>query len=199
MNMIKLILIRHGLNDLVGKRIASQMAGVHLNDEGKQQAQELADNLSTMQIDAIYCSPLERAVETAIPLAKSHKLDYTISKDFMEIDFGIWTNKSLEDLEKEELFKIFNIFRSNTRAPGGELMAEAQLRIIQGIEKLQRQHNNETVAVVSHSDLIKCAIMYYLGMNLDNFHRFEISPASISIIEIYDEIARVMVLNKTFY
>lgn len=196
--MIKLILIRHGMNDLVGKRIASQMPGVHLNGEGQLQAQRLADNLASEDIDAIYCSPLERAIETATPIAKSHNIEYTISKDFMEIDFGEWTNKTIEELEKNDLFKKFNVFRSNTRAPGGELMAEAQIRIVRGIEKLQIQFKNKTVAVVSHSDLIKSAIMYYLGMNLDNFHRIEISTASISILEIYDEIARVLVLNKTF-
>ena len=76
-------------------------------------------------------------------------------------------------------------------------MLEAQLRMITGLEKLRARHRNETIAVVGHSDLIKAAVAYYAGIHLDMFQRIEISPASISIIEIYDETARILVVNDT--
>ena len=102
-----------------------------------------------------------------------------------------------EELQSQKQFQLFNSFRSTTRIPGGELMLEAQARIVAGLQKLCIQHPNETVAVVSHSDLIKAAVTYYAGIPLDLFQRIEISPASVSILEVYEETARIMLVNDT--
>lgn len=76
-------------------------------------------------------------------------------------------------------------------------MAEAQLRIVKGLEKLRLQHDDQTIVVVTHGDLIKAAVAYYAGIHLDMFQRIEISPASITIIEIHEEIVRLLVINDT--
>ena len=120
-----------------------------------------------------------------------------MDEDFLEIAFGEWTNAAFEDLGRQPQFQRFNSFRSSTRIPGGELMAEAQLRIITGLEKLRRRHPQEIVAVISHADLIKAAIAYYAGIPLDLFQRIEISPASVSILEIDDEAVRILLVNDT--
>jgi probable phosphoglycerate mutase len=76
-------------------------------------------------------------------------------------------------------------------------MIEAQSRMIKGLEKLRSLHINETIAVIGHSDLIKATIAYYAGIHLDMFQRIEISPASVSIIEVYEETARILLVNHT--
>jgi probable phosphomutase (TIGR03848 family) len=195
--MTKILLIRHATNDTVGVRLSGRMAGVHLNEEGRRQAQKLADQLSGKKINAIYSSPLERAVETAQPIADILNLKTVISEDFLEINFGEWTFKSFKELDELALFQQFNTFRSFTRVPGGESMPEAQLRMINGIEKLCCRHPNETVVIVSHADMIKAAVAYYTGTHLDLFHRVEISPASISIIEIGYGTAGIKLVNYT--
>src|SRR5690349_9233568 len=153
--MTKFLLIRHATTDAVGKKLSGRTAGVHLNEEGKTQAQMLAQRLASMPIDAIYSSPLERAFETAEPIAISHHLKTIFCNDFVEIDFGEWTNASFETLQNEKQFQLFNSFRSATRIPNGELMLEAQVRIAAGMQRLCTQHPNGTIAIVSHSDLIK--------------------------------------------
>jgi probable phosphomutase (TIGR03848 family) len=193
--MTKFLLIRHATTDAVGKKLSGRIAGVHLNEQGIKQAQQLAERLANIPIAAIYSSPLERAIETAEPVAKRHQLGTIICEDFLEIDFGKWTNCSFEELQIEKQFHLFNSFRSATRIPGGELMLEAQARIVAGLQKLCIQHPNETVAVVSHSDLIKAAITYYAGIPLDLFQRIEISPASVNIVEVYEETARIILVN----
>jgi probable phosphoglycerate mutase len=193
--MTKFLLIRHATTDTVGKRLSGRTAGVHLNEEGKRQAQNLAKRLTNISITAIYSSPLERAVETAEVIAKSHQLQTIICNNFLEIDFGEWTNGSFEELQSQQQFNLFNTFRSCTRIPGGELMLEAQARMVAGLQQLCVQHPNETVAVVSHSDLIKAAITYYAGIHLDLFQRIEVSPASVSIVEVYAETARITLVN----
>ena len=193
--MTRFLLIRHALTDSVGKRLSGRTPGVPLNALGHQQATSLAQRLADLSISAIYSSPLERAVQTTEPVAELFKLDKVIAEDFLEIDFGQWTNLTFAELDNDPQFKLFNSFRSSTRIPGGELMLEAQARIINGLDKLRHQHPGETVAVVSHSDLIKSAIAYYAGTALELFQRFEISPASVSVVELYDETARIVTVN----
>lgn len=195
--MTKILLIRHATNDTVGIRLSGRRAGVHLNEAGRLQAQKLAARLEGMKIHAVYSSPLERAVETAEPIAKILNLETVIDEDFLEINFGDWTFKTFEELDKLPQFQQFNSFRSFTRVPGGESMAEAQLRMINGIEKLCEKHPNETVALVSHADMIKSVVAYYTGTHLDLFHRVEISPASVSIIEIGCGTAAIRLVNYT--
>lgn len=193
--MTKFLLIRHALTDAVGKRLSGRTPGLSLNDEGRRQSRELASRLSHQSVDAIYSSPLERTIETAAPLAEITGLQVRSDVDFLEMDFGSWTNLSIEELKNDITFQRFNTFRSCTRIPGGELMAEAQTRIIRGIEKLTAIHRNETIAIFSHADLIKSAIAFYAGIHLDMFHRIEISPASVSIIEIFENTARILLVN----
>jgi probable phosphomutase (TIGR03848 family) len=195
--MTKFLLIRHATNDTVGKRLAGRMAGLSLNEEGRAQAHDLAVRLSGLPITAIYSSPLARAVETAGPMAKGLNLESVLSDDFLEIEFGEWTNSTFEEIGKQPQFQRFNSFRSCTRIPGGEWMLEAQLRMMTGLEKLRLLHRQETVAVISHGDLIKAAVAYYAGIHLDMFQRIEISPASVSVIEIGDEKIRILLVNGT--
>lgn len=195
--MTKILLIRHATTNAVGKSLSGRKPGVHLNETGKSQAQYLSEELAKIPVSIIYSSPLERAVETAQPVAASHNIPCVIADDFIEMDFGSWTNSSFDELANDNKFRLFNTFRSNTRIPNGETMLEAQVRIVTGLQKLCTKHPNQTIAVVSHADLIKSAIMYYAGMHLDMFQRIEISPASVSIVELYDETARIMCINNT--
>jgi probable phosphomutase (TIGR03848 family) len=195
--MTKLLLIRHATTDSVGKRLSGRTLGVFLNEEGKAQAQELAQRLTNLPLAALYTSPLERTVQTAEFIAQAQQLPPIIDEAFMELNFGEWTNLAFEELGSNPEFQRFNTFRSITRIPGGEMMLEAQARFMAGLQKLCLKHPHETVAVVSHSDLIKAAVAYYAGVPLDMFQRFEISPASVSVIEVYEETARILVVNDT--
>jgi len=195
--MTKFLLIRHAATDYAGKRLAGRMPGISLNYEGREQAQKLVERLTGAAISAIYSSPLARATETAAPLAEARHLSCNILDDFLEIDFGIWTNRTIQELENDSQFKLFNTFRSGTRIPGGETMAEVQLRIIAGIEKLNARHPGETIAIISHADVIRSAIAFYAGMHPDMLQRIEISPASVSIAEIYPDTARIVLMNDT--
>jgi probable phosphoglycerate mutase len=195
--MTRFLLIRHATTDAVGKRLSGRKPGVHLNAAGQGQAQQLAERLADVPVTAIYSSPLERALETAAPIAEKLHLGTIVCEDFLEIDFGDWTDRPFDELQNDPQFGLFNSFRSSTRIPGGELMLEAQTRIVAGLNRLRTQHPGQTVAVVSHADLIKAAVAYYAGIHLDLFQRIEISPASVNVIEIYEETARILLLNDT--
>lgn len=195
--MTTILLIRHATNALVRKSLAGRMAGVSLSEEGKRQAAELAERLKHLPIKALYSSPLERAVETADPLAKKLQLPIEVRNEFTEFDFGNWTSKTIDELKGQEAFRLFNEFRSVTPAPEGEAMLSAQARMVTGLQRLCSQHKNETVAVFSHSDMIKAAIAHYAGIHLDLMQRIEIDPASVSIITVFPETVRINRLNDT--
>lgn len=195
--MTTFLLIRHAANETIGELIVGQAAGVHLNEEGMAQAAGLAERLARVQLAALYSSPMERALETASPLAIRHELEIQKSNALVEINFGEWTGRALRALEGEKQWQQFNSFRSGTRIPGGELMVEVQTRVVVELERIRERYRDDTVAVVSHGDPLKAAIAYYAGVPLDLFLRLEISPASVSVIAVNDDGPKILLLNDT--
>jgi probable phosphoglycerate mutase len=143
-------------------------------------------------------SPLERARETAEPLASALSLPVQTDDSFLEVLFGEWEGKPIAELELDPRWRLYNTFRSGTRAPGGELASEMQSRFVAGIERLRTAHPDETIVIVSHADPIRTALAYYLGMPLDFVQRLEIRPASVSEVEVNEWGPRVLALNRTF-
>ncbi len=195
--MTTFLLIRHAANDAVGKRISGWTPGIHLNQEGREQAEKLAKRLLHLPIKSVYSSPLERAQETAEPLAVRLGLQVHICEEVGEIRYGDWTGRDIEELKEVTQWQQFNLFRSGTRVPGGELMLEVQARVIVALENFRERHPDEMVAIVSHGDVIKAAIAHYAGIHLDLFHRIEISPASVSIAVVNDYGPQILRVNDT--
>jgi probable phosphomutase (TIGR03848 family) len=192
----RILLIRHGINDYVAKGLlAGRSPGVHLNPQGQGQAAALAGRLGGQSIAAIYSSPLERCQETALPLAARLGLELHTLEDVKETDCGDWTGMALEELRKTDLWQQVQINPSGFRFPNGESFFEIQFRMVASIERLHREHAGSTVALVSHSDPIKLAIAYYLGVALDLFQRLEVSPASISELDFSPLRVRLVRLN----
>jgi probable phosphoglycerate mutase len=195
--MATFYLIRHGNNDFVGKAIAGWTPGVGLNAEGRDQVERLAWKLLGRGITRVYSSPLERALETAAPIAKALELRVEVREAFGEVRFGDWTGKRIDDLERDPRWRLFHTYRSGTRAPSGELMVESQARIVTELEALRHGHPEETMAVVSHADIIRAALIYYAAIPIDLYQRIEISPASFSVLELNAQGPRILKLNET--
>jgi probable phosphomutase (TIGR03848 family) len=195
--MTTFFLIRHATNDSVGWKLAGRAPGLHLNAEGRLQADRLADHLARKPIGRVYCSPLERARETAQPLCDRLGMQARIAEALHEIDYGEWMGKAVAELEPDPLWTRYNTFRSGTRAPGGELMLEAQVRVVKFMQRLTEECPGETLALVSHGDIVRAAVLYYFGAPLDCFGRLEISPASFSQIRIGESGPQVHGVNQT--
>jgi probable phosphoglycerate mutase len=148
-------------------------------------------------VRAIYTSPLERTVETAAAIARAHGLEPVVSRELGELDFGKWEGERLDDLRGQELWNRFNTYRSGTRCPGGELMIETQTRMVRELDRLRSVHPDETVAIVSHGDPLRAVVAHYLGIPLDFILRFEIHPASLTVVEVENWGPRVLCVNAT--
>lgn len=193
------LLIRHALCDPVGKSIAGRTPGVHLNDDGRRQARDLAARLSKLPLAAILSSPLERAVETALPLAAGQGLPVLQDERLNEVDFGEWTGRSLKELQGVPRWHDFNERRSSSRIPGGETMAEVVSRSLAALEDVlvTPELNGRVVALVSHGDVLRSLVAHCIGMDPDAIHRIEIAPASVSILLSEDRRWRLSLLNST--
>jgi probable phosphomutase (TIGR03848 family) len=196
-DMTTFLLIRHALCDPVGRSIAGRAPGVPLNQRGIQQAEALAGRLAELPISAVYSSPLERAVQTARPIAKRKGLSVEQREGLNEIDFGDWTGKQLGELQPVAEWQNFNTYRSGTRIPGGETMPEVVVRALTELADMARLHSGSMVAVVSHGDLLRSLICHFLGVSIDLMLRLEIDPASVSIVELQPHGPRVSLVNGT--
>lgn len=184
--MAFVLLIRHGQNDWVDKRrLAGWTPGVHLNEEGRSQAEQLAERLHALPIKAIYSSPLERCLETASFLANSHGLDIVKLDAIGEVHYGEWQGRKIKSLtKKKRKWYAIQHFPSRFQFPGGESLREVQQRAVSMIEQLGHQYEKEIIAIVSHADVIKLVLSHYLGMHLDLFQRVVVSPASVSTLAL---------------
>jgi len=192
--MTRFLLVRHTAHDfLVKGMMAGRQSGVHLNAAGKQQAEELGERLSILPIEAIYCGPLERARETAAPLARKIGLQVQVADEFDEIDIGGWTNRAIGDLDEEADWQRWNNFRSSTATPAGEFMLDVQARAVQKISELKQHHR--FVAIFTHGDPIRAIVAHFLGVHLDLFLRLMIDPGSLNLIELGDDFVRLCMLN----
>ena len=189
-------LIRHGNNDLIGKSLAGRLPKVHLNEQGKIEAGRLGAFLATQGIHRIISSPLERALETAEPLSRRLGIKVEVAPEIIEIDFGDWTGRTMEELEASESWAHFNRNRSGTRIPHGETMLEAQSRMVYFVDSLRQSAPRHTTALFSHGDPIKSVLAYYLGIPLDLFTRIEISPGSYSILRLETAGPQILAVNR---
>ncbi|HET9479867.1 MAG TPA: histidine phosphatase family protein [Pyrinomonadaceae bacterium] len=194
--MTTFFLVRHGSCCGLGETLWGRTDGVRLNKEGKAEALRLAERFTDVKLDAIYSSPLERALETAEAIARVAKLEVKQSPAFNEIDFGEWSGRSFEVLAAAEHWRRFNSRRSVTKIPGGESFLDVQARVVAELERLSQQHAGGRIAIVSHADVIKAAVGYVAGTPIDLLQRFEISPCSVSIIATDEHETRMLALNS---
>ena len=189
-------LVRHAAHDRVGTVLCGRMPGVHLGTLGKAQAERLAERFANENVASIHTSPLERAVETSEPIAARLGQPLEICEDIAEIDFGAWSGTSFEALAQDPRWASWNNARSNSRPPYGETMLEVQGRIVGAMEQLRGRYAERSVILVSHSDVIKAALLYHLGLPIDAYGRFEVEPASISTLVVGEWGSKVLRLNE---
>jgi probable phosphoglycerate mutase len=197
--MSQFLLIRHAVNDWVNTgKLAGWTPEVHLNDLGKAQAQALGERLASMKIHALYASPLERTMETAEAIAAHHPhLTIQPLAAVGEVHYGAWQGEELRRLYGKKMWRNVQVFPTRAQFPEGETLRGAQARAVDAIEELVPKHPRQTVVIVSHSDIIKMIVAHYLGVHLDLFQRVNISPASITTLNLDAGMPFIQAVNDT--
>ncbi len=190
--------VRHGRTATTGTVLPGRAPGLHLSDEGRAQAQHVADRIGALdRVDAVYASPLERTRETAAPIARATGNRVRVARGLLECDFGEWTGRRLSALRKLPEWTAVQSTPSVFRFPGGESFVEMQARIWNQLLLLADAHPGQTVVAASHADPIKAAVAMASGVHLDLFQRTSISPCSVTAILLGAGAPLVLCTNST--
>jgi broad specificity phosphatase PhoE len=188
-------LLRHG-ERTEARVCAGRMPGVGMTERGRAEIAAAAERLAAEDIAAVYSSPLQRTRETAEIVAARLGLPIEFHDDLIELDFGEWTGATFDSIRADPRWQAWRLHRSLARIPGGESMRQVQRRIVEALMEIGERHRDATVAVVSHGDVIRCALLFALGMPLDHYNRLEVGQGSISTIHIDDAGIRVRAINN---
>jgi probable phosphomutase (TIGR03848 family) len=181
-----------------GRVLPGRAKGLHLSEEGRRQADAVAKRIAALRrVAAVYASPLERARETATPIARACDRALRIERGLLEVDFGDWTGESLRKLARKPEWAVVQRHPSGFRFPRGESFVEMQARITSTLSRLVARHRGRLVVAVFHADPIKAAVAHALGIHLDLFQRLAIAPASVTAIVYRDYGPGVLTVNST--
>ena len=202
-----------------------QAPNLHLNEEGRAQAEAVGKLVEKQPLTAVYSSHLERAIETAWRVARPHGLPINIRRGLADTHTGDYTAKTIEQITKEagseEAWRLIVEKPSLGRLPNGESLLEMQARVVAELERICAAYPDPeppaesedkkdaadapkppppaVIAVVMHADPIKAALAHYLDMPFDNFQRLGTAPASLSTVMVHGKQVMVVNINQIPY
>ncbi len=193
-----LFLVRHGENDYSKKgRLAGRTKGIHLNERGQEQAAALGKVFAEVPVKAIYSSPLERAMETAVPMALARGLQVIEEPGLLESDVGKWEGQSIRRLALTKYWRIVQRAPSRAGHPGGETFLETQTRIVSTLDAICHiRKPQDLVVCVFHADPIKLAVAHYIGLPLDHFQRLACDTGAVTLLMVGESGAQLLWLNR---
>ena len=172
------------------------MPNVALSEHGRIEATALAQRLAQERITAIITSPMQRCRETAVLVAAAAGQHPIISEGWNEVDFGAWTGQSFDALEGDPTWRDWNAERDTATTSAGVSMPWIQKNVLAEIQRVQDQHGGGRIVIVSHAELIKAVLSFYLGIPLTAYMRFDIDPACFSTLALWCGGGKIMSLNQ---
>ncbi|MER3453291.1 MAG: phosphoglycerate mutase [Acidimicrobiia bacterium] len=191
-----ILLVRHGRTPTTGVRLPGRARGLHLDEAGQAEAARTAERIAAaVHVEAVYTSPLERARETARPIAVRQGLTPRVHRGLLECDYGDWTGAELAELRRLPAWRALQRNPSGFRFPNGESLVGMQARVVDALRGIAAAHPGGTVVAVSHADPIRAAVADAVGTHLDMFHRIVVGTASVTAVAYGTDGPLVLTLN----
>jgi phosphoserine phosphatase len=177
-----LILVRHGETAWNVGEIFRGRADIELNETGRRQASLVAAHLSELGVDAVFSSPLKRAMDTAAAIAARHSTGVTVAHGLNDLDFGEWEGKSVDLVRRSypEQFEMWESHPERVTLPGGESLRDAKERALGVVDAALGLHVG-TVVLVSHRVVNKLIILALLGLGEPCFWNVVVDPCSVTV------------------
>lgn len=184
--MTTVYIIRHGETDSNIRHTCVGHTDVEMNENGKQQAQELCRRLDDVKLDAIYSSPLSRAISTITPYGKAPVI---MNYALIERDFGDWEDMTFEEIKAANPKEYENWLNNwiDYQIPNGESSAQVQSRVNDVMDKIIANHKGGSVAVVTHLGTARHIISHLLGLSVEQSWLFTFDNAKYAVVEIDDD------------
>ncbi len=197
--MLRLLLIRHGQTAWNREQVFRGRADIPLSELGARQAQALSQRLAEEPLDALYCSPLSRARQTAEAIGAPHHTCPQLIEDLTDFDYGEWTGRPRAEVAARwpELLAQWQQAPHGTRIPGAETLEEAQARAVRALEGIVVPHEEGVVAIVSHRVITKLLVCHLVGLGRKAFWRFRQDTCGMNAFGFAAGRVIVLALNDT--
>ncbi len=196
-----IIFLRHGQAENNTKKIlAGRTPGINLTEDGKKQAEQAGKMLESLNVSAIYSSPIDRAIQTAEIVAKHCNVEYKTDDRLIELNMGQFTLMPYEEIFKKHgnVFLKFYEGSSEVSENGVETFAEVKKRVNEMVDFVISKHKNENVVLVTHMDPIKAMIGQVLKLDPEVLFSLIIANASLSIIKNSDQNFYLTAINSMY-
>lgn len=181
-------LVRHGITDWHAHRKVLGHRDIPLNDEGRRQAEAIADALAAVPIADVVSSPLVRAVQTAEAIGRRCGIQVARDPRLIDLRVGRWEGVSYDDVDASPEYQRFLANPESETIPGGENLADVRTRAVGALEQaLEDSPSGDGIVVVTHAGIIRVLLTHYLGAPPSNYHRVRVAPGSVSVLAFADD------------
>lgn len=195
----RFFLVRHGQTEWNRQERFRGQADIPLNETGREQARRVAERLAGMSITAIYASRLQRAIQTAQPLAEALNLPIQTLDGLLDINYGTWEGLSPEEVAERDpaRYRQWLAAPHTVTFPDGEGLDAVRHRAMTTIHGLAEQHTGQAIVLVSHKIVNKVILCAVLGLTNGSIWRIEQDTGAINVFEWQDGQFIVSRLNDT--
>jgi broad specificity phosphatase PhoE len=199
---VKIVFVRHGETEWNRDERYRGRIDVPLNPTGEWQAKVTARFIcENWQPAAVYSSPLSRALATAQAIAEASGLNVQESPGLIDTNYGLWQSLTPAEAARRwpDLSARWHSAPHTVTLPSGEALAEVQARAMAAVTEITKRHDDETIVMVSHTDVIRLLLMGMLGMDIERFRHLRQDNCAISLVEESGGDFTMIIMNNTFH
>lgn len=193
-----LYLVRHGESDANRLGYVGGSTDDALTEKGHVQAGKVAAHLNELvgEIDALYCSPLKRAHQTAEYVGKAFGTTPTLIADLQEWHAGDWETLEYSAIPMQPEFTPEALMDPDFAPPNGESLSSVQARVVAALRELHDRHRGERIVVVSHGSALALALSYLVDASLPAWLGYRLENCSVSELLLGPD-PRLIEANRT--
>lgn len=182
----------HRDDKLLGRR------DIPLNQEGKAQAEHLAQALDGIHIAEVISSPLQRALQTADVIGRRFGIETARDNRLIDFHLGAWEGKPASAILDTPEYQQFLSAPMNAAIPGGDNHEDVKRRAVAAIEQaLEDNPSGAAIAIITHARVIRLLLAHYMAAPPATYHQIQLGPASLSVLQFSHDshLARVVAVN----
>ncbi len=183
---MNLLMIRHGEIPSNVNKVYAGRSPERLTEKGMCQAREVSDKLKEYEVDAIYSSPIQRALQTAQIINEKKGLDLRVEDAFRELEMGLWEGMSEADIERQypDEWSIWNNRPAELKLADRETLDDLQQRVLAGVRNISPEMAGQNIVIVSHVAIIRVLLLWHAKKSLGLYKTIHVPNAEIFKINI---------------
>ncbi|WP_129644268.1 histidine phosphatase family protein [Peristeroidobacter agariperforans] len=191
-----LVFVRHATCERMDEMLLGRTIDAPLAAIGVREAEAMACVLAPTSETLLVVSPRRRAQQTAAAIAARSQCELVTACDIDELDFGHWSGQTFDELARDPAWRRWNEQRDSAATPAGERIRDVQARVLRHLHRLSEAFPGRPMILVTHAEVIRAALLYWLQAPIGAYQRLAISPASISRVHLSEWGPRIDAINQ---